>query len=85
MKTMLHRLYGYGWRGVVPVHSGDAHVCRCLKTCSSGLGKRGWQHRGTAFLVLLLEYRVTISRVKTQGLAFIGCERIIWAPRGGGE
>jgi hypothetical protein len=27
---------------------------RCLVTCSSGLGKRGWQHMWSAFLVVLL-------------------------------
>lgn len=45
---------------------------RCLVTCSNGLGKRRWQHRWTA-LVVLFEYRVAISRVEAQGLTFIGC------------
>jgi hypothetical protein len=33
----------------------------CLVTCSSDLDKMGWQHLWTAFLVVLLEYRVMIS------------------------
>ena len=45
----------------------------CLETCSSSLGKRGWQHRCIAFLVVLFEYRDMISRVKIQSLAFTGC------------
>jgi hypothetical protein len=31
----------------------------CLATCSSSLSKRVWKHRRTAFLVVLLEYRVS--------------------------
>jgi hypothetical protein len=27
MKTMSHMLYGYGWQGVIPVHSKHVHVC----------------------------------------------------------
>jgi hypothetical protein len=34
-------------------------MCQVLVTCSNDLGKRGWQHRWIAFLVVLLEYRVT--------------------------
>jgi hypothetical protein len=45
----------------------------CLVTSSCGLGKKGWQRRWTTFLVVLFEYRATISRGKAQGLAFIGC------------
>jgi hypothetical protein len=45
----------------------------CLVPCSSSLGKRGWQHLRTAFVMVILEYRVEISRVKAQGLAFIDC------------
>jgi hypothetical protein len=44
----------------------------CLVSCSSGLGKRGCQHLWNAFLMVLLEYRVVISRVKDQGMAFTG-------------
>jgi hypothetical protein len=40
---------------------------------SSSLGKRGWQHMWTVFVMVLLEYRVDISRVKDQGIDFIGC------------
>jgi hypothetical protein len=37
----------------------------CLVTCSSGLGKRGWQHMSTAFLVVLLRFElIMIFRVK---------------------
>jgi hypothetical protein len=53
------------------------HRCvGCLVSCSSGLGKRGWQRLWIAFVMVLLEYIVTISRVKdlkAQGLPFIGC------------
>jgi hypothetical protein len=36
-------------------------------------GKWERQHKMISFLVVLLELRVSISRVKTLGLAFIGC------------
>jgi hypothetical protein len=39
--------------------------CRVLATCSISLGKREWQHTRTAFLVVLFENRVMVSRVKT--------------------
>ena len=45
----------------------------CLVTCNSGLVKRGRQHWRTAILVVLHEYRFLNPRVKTHGLAFIGC------------
>jgi hypothetical protein len=52
----------------------QAFLCvGCLVTCSSDLDKMGWHHLRTAFLVVLIEYRVMISRVKAQGLALIGC------------
>jgi hypothetical protein len=46
----------------------------CLVTCSSILGNRGW----TTFLMVLLEDRVMISKVKVQCLAFIGCTCRQW-------
>ena len=42
---------------------------------AAALASGGRRHWRTAILVVLLEYRVSILRVKTQGLAFIGC---IW-------
>jgi hypothetical protein len=38
----------------------------CLVTCTDGLSKMGWQRRWTTFLVVLFEYRVTISRMKAR-------------------
>jgi uncharacterized Fe-S center protein len=58
MRTMQHRFF----------------LCvGCLSTCSRSLCKREWQHRWTAFLVVLLEFRDSVFRVRTQGLSFIGC------------
>jgi hypothetical protein len=50
----------------------DGRLCvRCLVTYNNGLSKRGGTTLEDYILVVLLKYRVT-SRVKTQGLAFIG-------------
>ena len=50
------------------------YLCACcLVTCSSDLGKWGRHHWRTSFLLVLVEYRVLIFRVKTQDLAFIDC------------
>jgi hypothetical protein len=43
-----------------------------LLSCYNRLSKRGWQHL-TSFVMVLLDYRVESSRVKAQGLFFIGC------------
>jgi hypothetical protein len=45
----------------------------CLVACQSSLGMRGRHHWKVAILVVHLEYRVSIPRVKTQGLTFTGC------------
>jgi hypothetical protein len=39
-------------------------ICLVLRTCSSGLGRLGHQHKCTSFLVGLLEYQSVISRMK---------------------
>jgi hypothetical protein len=39
-----------------------------LLSIPSDLGKRGWQSLLIAFVMVLLEYRVTIFGVKAQGL-----------------
>ena len=61
------RRFVFGRESVGCVEEDVAHVSFCV------LGDRVWQHRWTAFLVVLLEYRVSIPRVKTKGPAFIGC------------
>jgi hypothetical protein len=40
-------------------------ICMVLRTCSSGLGRLGHQHKCTSFLVVLLEYQSVISRMKS--------------------
>jgi hypothetical protein len=44
-----------------------------LVTGCNGLGKQGRQQRSISFLVVLLEYRVSICREKAQVLTFNGC------------
>ena len=67
--VMVERSFGYveeWWHRFFP-------VCRVLRTCIGGLGRRGRQHKWTTFLGMLFEYGAATSNVKAHGLAFIAC------------
>ena len=82
MKKVMMAERNFGW--VEDCRHMFFPVCRVLRTCSIGLGRRGQQFIWTTFLGVLLKYRAAISRAKSQFLAFISytwqwsCEGIVF-------
>jgi hypothetical protein len=60
-------------------------VYQVLMTCGSGFSKRGQHHMCIVFLVVLLEFRAVICRMKTQSafhwlyLAMVLLKALFWS------